>query len=140
MKTEYFLFDGINYTIYVGKCREENDALVRSSSESDIWFHLADAPSCHVILHLQSLSADENAPELAFLKRKGLKNQEDIKITCIPRQVIKHCACLCVANSKTDKSRKSSKNVVSYTISANVSPTKHLGQVTIAGIPKTISV
>ena len=112
MKTETFLFDGVEYTIKIGKCRKENDALVRSSLPTDMWFHLANVPSCHVVVSNYS---------------KDLKE--------LPKQVIKRCACLCIAHSKP----ASKKNIpVSYTHVTNLINTSVLGQVKIVGQYKTI--
>lgn len=109
MKTEIFFFDGVEYTINIGKCREENDALIKSSLATDMWFHLANIPSCHVVV-------------------TGVSQK-------IPRQVIKRCACLCIANSKPENK----KNIaVSYTSIANLVPTDIVGQVRIMGNCKTI--
>jgi len=114
MKTETFLFDGVEYEIKIGKCREENDALVRSSLPTDMWFHLANVPSCHVVV-------------------TGADNQQFLKE--LPKQVIKRCACLCIAHSKP----ASKKNIpVSYTPIANLINTSVLGQVQIVGQCKTI--
>lgn len=37
-------------TIYVGQSKEENWKLIDMAKQNDIWFHLADHPSCHVII------------------------------------------------------------------------------------------
>lgn len=106
MKTETFVFKGTNYIIKIGGNSGENDALVRASSNSDIWFHVADSPSCHVVL-----------------SNMGKMNE-------IPRQVIKRCACLCVAFTKYRR--------VKYTEIANIQTTDKVGQVIINGLAKEV--
>ncbi len=111
MKVEQFLFDGINYSIKIGGCRKENDELVKTSAQTDIWFHVDGAPSSHVIL----------------------SNEE--KLNAIPKQVIKRCACLCKSNSS---SKSKSKCGIIYAEMGNVLPTEYEGQVTINGMRKII--
>ena len=100
MKLETFEHDGTVYSIKIGRTAKENTELVINACESDIWFHLSDSPSCHVIL--------ENVAKM---------NQ-------IPRQVIKRCAYLCKINSKTP-----AKCDVIYTSICNVQVTQIPGQV-----------
>lgn len=138
MKTETFLFDGVEYEIKIGKCREENDALVRSSLPTDMWFHLANVPSCHVVVtSADNRELSKELPkvlkELPKVTAHGADNRQFLKE--LPKQVIKRCACLCIAHSKPT----SKKNIpVSYTPIANLINTSVLGQVQIVGQCKTI--
>ena len=50
MKLEIFEFQNETYEIQIGKNKLENDELVRKAKSTDIWFHIANAPSCHVVL------------------------------------------------------------------------------------------
>ena len=102
MKTETFEHDGIIYSITIGKNANENSEIVNNACESDIWFHVSDLPSCHLIL------------------------KTAVKINQIPRQVIKKCAYLCKINTTSIKNKC---NVI-YTNIANVKVTKIPGQVT----------
>ena len=79
MKSDLFVFQNKVYHIYIGKSQQENDELIDNSSPNDIWFHIDNAPSCHIIL----------------------KNDEELSIKNIPKQVIKRCACLCKSHSKS---------------------------------------
>ena len=45
---ESFYYDG--YKIMLGRSQRENIFLLENSKASDFWFHLKDAPSCHVIV------------------------------------------------------------------------------------------
>lgn len=111
MKEEQFFFNGTNYSIKIGKNKKENDDLVKTSAKTNIWFHVNNIPSSHVVL----------------------SNEE--RLNKIPKQVIKRCACLCKSNSS---SKSESKCEIIYTEMANVSATEHEGQVTVNGLSKII--
>jgi predicted ribosome quality control (RQC) complex YloA/Tae2 family protein len=104
MKTETFNYNNTTYTIIIGKNKNENWAIIDDASVSDLWFHISEMPSCHVIL----------------------KNNENLRV--VPRQVIKHCAYLCKINSSA---KTMSKCDVIYTPVCNVKKTSIVGQVTI---------
>ena len=100
MKLETFEYDGIVYNIKIGRSAAENTELVKNANKSDIWFHLSDSPSCHVVLTCET------------------------KLNQINRQVISHCAYLCKMHSKTSHNCK-----VIYTQIENVQATRIPGQV-----------
>ena len=103
MITETIRFNDNDYIIQIGKNASENSHLIDISSENDVWFHIKDLPSCHVVLK-------NNVPRF--------KN--------IPKQIIKRCGHLCKENS----SCKNTKNVpVIYTFISNVSKTDIIGKV-----------
>jgi predicted ribosome quality control (RQC) complex YloA/Tae2 family protein len=102
-ETHIFVHDAVSYTIYAGKSAKGNDKLLDESSSRDIWFHVADGPSAHVIL----------------------SNPADLAISKIPRQVIKRCACICKASAKL-----SEKCNIIYTERTNVQKTEVQGRVT----------
>ena len=107
-----FIQDAVKYTIHSGKSAKGNDRLLDESSPSDIWFHIADGPSSHIIL----------------------SNPTNLAINKIPRQVIKRCACICKASAKL-----STKCAIIYTERANVEKTEVLGCVTTANV-RTIQI
>ena len=39
-----------NYTIKIGRNKEENDTLVRNAASDDYWLHVSDYPSPHCII------------------------------------------------------------------------------------------
>ena len=100
MKHETFEYEGTIYTIKIGKSAAENTELVKNANKSDIWFHLSDSPSCHVVLTCET------------------------KLNQINRQVILRCAYLCKMHSKTSHNCK-----VIYTQIENVQITRIPGQV-----------
>jgi predicted ribosome quality control (RQC) complex YloA/Tae2 family protein len=106
MKLQVFEFESIKYTIIIGQNKLENFKIIDDSNLHDIWFHIEGEPSCHIIL----------------------KNNDEIKIRDIPRQVIKRCAYLCKINSKAKTKKKCS---IIYTQLENVVKTDIIGQVAV---------
>lgn len=102
MKQELFEFNSIQYMINIGQDKYDNFNLIDISESTDIWFHVTDQPSCHVIL------------------------KTELKINKIPKQVIKKCAYLCKINSKAKKLKTCS---VTYTSIDNITKTDIIGQV-----------
>ena len=113
MKCEIFIYDSVTYNIKIGKNKEDNWQIIDDASETDIWFHIEDHPSCHIIL----------------------KNTEKIKMRDIPKQVIKRCAYLCKINSAAKTMPKC--NVI-YAPISEVKKTEIVGQVKV-GISKLVS-
>jgi predicted ribosome quality control (RQC) complex YloA/Tae2 family protein len=110
--THTFIHDATTYTIHSGKSAKGNDKLLDESSPNDIWFHVADGPSSHIIL----------------------SNPTQMAINKIPRQVIKRCACICKASAKL-----STKCAIIYTERANIEKTEILGRVTTTNV-RTIQI
>ena len=110
--TNTFIHDAVTYTIHSGKSAKGNDKLLDESSPNDVWFHVADGPSSHIIL----------------------SNPTNLAINKIPRQVIKRCACICKASAKL-----STKCAIIYTERANVEKTEILGRVTTTNV-RTIQI
>lgn len=106
MKIEIFTHLTKEYTISIGKNKEENWQLIDASEPNDVWFHIDDQPSCHVILN----------------------NAQDIKIRDFPRQVLKRCAYLCKINSAAKQLPKC--DVIYAPISA-ITKTNIVGQVVV---------
>ena len=112
MKIEIFKHNTVEYSIHIGLNKHDNFDIIDAASSTDIWFHVSDSPSCHVIL------------------------KTDEKISSIPRQVIKRCAYLCKINSKA---KTQSKCNISYTTINNVTKTEIVGQVQVKNC-KTVTV
>ena len=104
MKTELFNYNNTIYTIIIGKNKNENWAIIDDASGTDLWFHISEIPSCHVLL----------------------KNDEKLRL--VPRQVIKRCAYLCKINSAA---KTVSKCDVIYATISNIKKTDIVGQVTV---------
>lgn len=114
MKLEIFEFQNKTYEIQIGKNKFENDELVRNASPNDIWFHIANAHSCHVIL---------------------ITRNENIKTKALPKQVLKRCACLCKSNSSSNSIKNCE---IIYTSISNIECTDVLGQVIATNTKKII--
>ena len=114
MKIEIFTHGTKEYTISIGKNKEENWHLIDMASANDVWFHVDDQPSCHVIL----------------------KNEDQVKLRDIPRQVLKRAAYLCKINSAAKTQPKCD---VIYAIISQITNAQNVGQVTITGATKLIS-
>ena len=114
MKTEIFIHATKEYEIYIGKNKEENWQLIDASNPDDVWFHIDNQPSCHVIL----------------------KNTQEDKLRDIPKQVLKRAAYLCKINSAAKTQPKCD---VIYTLISAITKTNIVGQVVINGSTKLIS-
>jgi len=64
-----------NNPIVIGENQTDNDQIISKSKQTDIWFHLANLPSCHVIL-----SCDKKHP--------------------VSKKMIKYCAMLTKLHTK----------------------------------------
>jgi predicted ribosome quality control (RQC) complex YloA/Tae2 family protein len=63
------------YTITIGQNAQNNWNIIKQASQNDIWLHIANLPSCHVIIQTKN-------------KKK------------IPKKIINYAAGECKANSK----------------------------------------
>ena len=95
-------YNDIFYKISVGKNKNENWNILDNASENDIWFHINNLPSCHVILHIPD---------------KNIKDKID-------NRVIKYVAEICKENSKYKNFKKI---IIIYTKVKNVKKTKEIG-------------
>jgi predicted ribosome quality control (RQC) complex YloA/Tae2 family protein len=89
MKTEsiFITENGKEYQILIGRNKYENEQIIKSSYSNDIWFHLNDYSSCHIILQ----SGDDNIPKkyltdiakMFSLYKKGLPKKYKVIYTNI---------------------------------------------------------
>jgi predicted ribosome quality control (RQC) complex YloA/Tae2 family protein len=94
-------YDNYIYTINVGRNAKDNWDLIDKSKQEDIWFHVDDIPSCHVVLTID----DNKIPH---------------------KSVINYCAFLCKSNSKA----RYIKNIsIIYTEIKNIRKSKTIGSV-----------
>ncbi len=101
------IFQFQEFAIYVGNNAEENHRLVTESNEYDIWLHLENHPSPHVII-VNNMSK----------KEKTIKN----------RKLIKRAACLCKSHSKLKKEKDVP---IIYTFCKNIEPCDKTGSVNV---------
>ncbi len=100
------IFDNIlqqEFEIIIGKSAKENWQIIDEASENDIWFHLDDYPSSHIIL-----------------------KTENIDIKDFNKQTLIHCASLCKEQSKYSNMKNIS---VIYTKIKNVKKSDIIGSV-----------
>jgi len=94
----------VEYGYFIGHNAIDNWNLIDNAKQNDIWFHIKDHPSPHIVLN----------------------NENDIKINKIPKSVIKHCALICKQNSKLVRL----KNItIIYTEIKNVNKSDIIGSV-----------
>ncbi len=93
-----------NNTIVIGENQKDNDMIISTSMQTDIWFHLANLPSCHVIL--------------SCTKKQS-----------VTKKMIKYCAMLVKQHTKY----KNRKVKVNYTTIKNIRKTNVAGEVIIKG-------
>jgi predicted ribosome quality control (RQC) complex YloA/Tae2 family protein len=113
MKTLEYIDSDTEYIIHIGENKRDNWEIIDDADDGDIWFHVENIPSCHVILKCSSLT----------------------KKPC--SKVLKRCAYLCKIHTNSAKSLK--KCNITYTYVACLEKTNHVGEV-IARNCKTISV
>lgn len=100
------------HLIKVGQSATENDTIIKEAKPTDLWFHLSNLPSCHVIV-------------------------ENSKKTPVTKQIIKYCASLCKQNTKYKKLKKIK---VNYTEIRNVRLTDTPGRVILKGKVNTLTI
>jgi predicted ribosome quality control (RQC) complex YloA/Tae2 family protein len=111
IKTHAFIFENIEYTIYEGKNAQGNNSLLDECSENDIWFHVNNSTSAHIVLSIPTTTTTTTKP---------------------PKQVIKRCCCICKASTKT-----SNKVEIVYTTRSNLEKVNDRGTVTFIDPTKT---
>lgn len=57
-----------NVSFMIGKNAQGNDCIISASKSTDIWFHLANQPSCHVVAVIPD---DVTKKEKGYIIRKG---------------------------------------------------------------------
>lgn len=100
------IFDNIleqEFEIIIGRSAKENWQIIDGSSENDVWFHLDDYPSSHIIL-----------------------KTENTDIKDFNKQTLIHCASLCKEHSKYSNIKNIS---VIYTKIKNVNKSDTVGSV-----------
>lgn len=94
------------YTIKIGNNAQDNWDLIDESDELDIWFHLDEYPSTHIIL-----------------KTNGEK------LKTIDKQIIFICACECKNRTNIKDTKKGDKIKVIYTEIKNIKKGIEVGSV-----------
>lgn len=96
--------------IRIGQNSADNDILVAEAEQTDLWFHLNNLPSCHVVL-----KCDKNHP--------------------VDKRMINYSASLVKENTKF---KSLNKVTVIYTEIRNIKRTSQPGKVIVKGRPNRI--
>jgi len=93
MYTEVFNGD---YQIKVGHNQKENDLLIRSASQTALWFHLADFPSAHAIItnitkpgKYDSIAIIRAASLVKIHAKNGVNNLQKLSVNYLPIKNVK---------------------------------------------------
>lgn len=100
-----------HHLIKIGESAEDNDQIINQANQNDLWFHLKNLPSCHVVI-----SSNDDHP--------------------ITKRMINYCAKLCKDHTKYYQQ----KCKVMYTTIKHVQHAQTLGQVIIRGKHQTVTV
>ncbi|KAL0251220.1 hypothetical protein GEMRC1_000433 [Eukaryota sp. GEM-RC1] len=84
--------DGVSYTLYSGKDKMENEALIRYAWDCDWWFHVDSLSSAHLYLRLpDGMSIDDVPSEVItdicqLTKANSIQGckQNNVRIVCTP--------------------------------------------------------
>ena len=120
--TRYIPSLNVNIIYKIGRNARDNFNLIDESDKDDLWFHINNKPSCHVIVRLQNIrftTQDNDLPNYYDIHFDTLDNKQK-------QQIIKQWALICKQFSKF----KSEKNIeVVYTKIENVVKTEIIGSV-----------
>ena len=112
----------INLVYKVGSSAKNNFEIIDEANPNDLWFHLKDVSSCHVIAcfkNIQYTTRDDELPNFYDIVFDDLEKKEK-------QQIIKQGALICKQYSKL----KSAKNVpITYTKIEDVQKTDVPGSV-----------
>ena len=81
--------------ILIGKNQKGNDEILKSAKPDDLWFHLANLPSCHAIMSIPSeddtvtLKSKINYCVNLVKQNTKFKNAKNIKVDCLAIKYIK---------------------------------------------------
>lgn len=98
-------YQNCDYIIWIGQNSKDNWEIIDNASDHDIWFHLEEFASPHVILRMT----------------------EDIKLKAVPKWLLIECAIACKQKSSQ---KKMNKVTIIYTNIKNVKKAEKVGSVT----------
>jgi len=96
----------LDITFVIGQNAAENFQIIDDSQPDDLWFHVAEFPSCHIVAKINDIMDNINRKDIKYIVKQG--------------------AILCKQHSKY----KSVKNLdINYTEISNVQKTDIVGSV-----------
>ena len=115
LETKYISPLGMNIDFQVGKNAYDNFDIIKAADPNDLWFHINELASCHVIANMPD--------DINFNKKQIM-------------YIIKQGAILCKQHSKYKSHKKIS---IVYTQIKNITPTDTPGSVNLQ-TSKTVSI
>jgi predicted ribosome quality control (RQC) complex YloA/Tae2 family protein len=109
MKQEKITVDERNFIISIGRNAKENWDLIDKADDFDLWFHIEDMPSAHVVVQ--------------EILNKEVKYESN-KYFGYPKEIIIKCCLYCKIQTKVSK-----KTSIIYTSISNISKGKEVGSV-----------
>jgi predicted ribosome quality control (RQC) complex YloA/Tae2 family protein len=106
MKSEIISIQDNDITFFIGGNAKENFEIIDSAKSDDLWFHVDNLPSCHIIAAISDITDN--------------KSKKDI------RYIVKQGALLC---KKYSKYKSVSNLPITYTYISNVHKTDVIGSV-----------
>lgn len=82
MKTEVYFLKNLarDITFMIGTNAQDNFAVIDSSDPDDVWFHVKDLPSCHVVAKIPD-DIDSKKELLSIIKRGAIICKQHSKYT-----------------------------------------------------------
>jgi predicted ribosome quality control (RQC) complex YloA/Tae2 family protein len=71
MKSEIISIDGENITFFIGGNAKENFEIIDSAKPDDLWFHVDDLPSCHVIAAISDITDNKSKKDIRYIVKQG---------------------------------------------------------------------
>ena len=69
IKTVAIFAINVEMEFWIGQNAQDNTELIEKADESDLWFHVSDSPSCHVVARIASLTLDKK--QLKYIVKQG---------------------------------------------------------------------
>ena len=61
----------LDITYVIGQNAAENFQIIDDSQSNDLWFHVADFPSCHVVAKINDIMASINRKDIKYIIKQG---------------------------------------------------------------------
>ena len=118
----------IIYTITIGQNAQNNWDIIKQASQNDIWLHIANLPSCHVIIQAPSNG-----------NGKGNGNGNGKSKGKIPKKVINYAASECKEHSKF-KNIKNLKCIYTTIKNVKINKSNKVGSVYLGKRPEILKI
>ena len=75
--------------VIIGKNKNENIKIIQSSEPDDLWFHLKDYPSCHIVVQGKRLLTNSELYEVGWMVVRYTNKYKDFKNLRISHCLVK---------------------------------------------------